>query len=136
MRRIILACALAGILGVRAFAEVIPTADPVALGFSPERLTRLGKMLDSDIKAGRVPGAVVLVARHGKIAYFEAFGMQNKQTPMRKDSIFRIYSMTKPIISAAVMMLWEEGRFDIDDPIAKYSPTFKILRSPSSVRVA
>jgi CubicO group peptidase (beta-lactamase class C family) len=109
-------------------SEAIPTADPVVLGFSPERLARLGKLLDDDINAGRIPGAVVLVARHGKIGYFEAFGMQNKQTPMRKDSIFRIYSMTKPIISAAVMMLWEEGRFDIDDPIAKYLPELRNLK--------
>lgn len=72
----------------------------------------------------------MLVARHGKIAYFEAFGQQNKQTgtTMRKDSIFRIYSMTKPIVSVAVMMLWEEGRFDLDDPVSKYMPEFKNLQ--------
>ena len=62
----------------------LPTADPAALGFSPERLARLGSALDGDIKMGRIPGAVVLVTRHGKVGYFEAFGLQNKQgdTPM------------------------------------------------------
>jgi CubicO group peptidase (beta-lactamase class C family) len=108
----------------------LSTADPAALGFSPERLARLGRALDGDIKMGRIPGAVVLVTRHGKVGYFEAFGLQNKQgdTPMRKDSIFRIYSMTKPIVNVAVMMLWEEGRFDIDDPIAKYLPELGNLK--------
>jgi CubicO group peptidase (beta-lactamase class C family) len=108
----------------------LPTADPAALGFSPERFVRLGRALDDDIKMGRLPGAVVLVTRNGKVGYFEAFGLQNKQsgTPMRKDSIFRIYSMTKPIVSVAVMMLWEEGRFDIDDPIAKYLPELGDLK--------
>jgi CubicO group peptidase (beta-lactamase class C family) len=86
--------------------------------------------MDGDIKTGRIPGAVVVVARHGKIAYFEAFGLQSKQSgmPMRRDSIFRIYSLTKPIISVAVLMLWEEGRFDLDDPIAKYLPELKDLK--------
>ena len=108
----------------------LPSADPAALGFSLDRLARLGRTLDYDINAGRIPGAVVLVARHSKVGYFEAFGMQNRQsgTPMRKDSIFRIYSMTKPIVSVAVMMLWEEGRFDIDDPIAKYLPELSGLK--------
>jgi CubicO group peptidase (beta-lactamase class C family) len=110
--------------------EGIPAADPASLGFSVERLGRLGGVLQADIKTGRIPGAVVLVTRHGKAGYFEAFGLQNKQSgmPMRKDSIFRIYSFTKPIVSVAVMMLWEEGRFDIDDPIAKYLPEFKNLK--------
>jgi len=68
--------------------------------------------------------------RHGKIAYFEAFGSENTRdgAAMRKDSIFRIYSMTKQVISVGVMMLWEEGRFDIDDPIAKYLPELKDLK--------
>jgi CubicO group peptidase (beta-lactamase class C family) len=111
-------------------SEGLPTADSASLGFSAERLARLGGALDGDIKTGRIPGAVVLVARHGKVGYFEAFGLQNKQSgmPMRKDSIFRIYSLTKPIVSVAIMMLWEEGRFDIDDPIAKYLPELRDLK--------
>jgi CubicO group peptidase (beta-lactamase class C family) len=117
-------------LSVAAWCEQLPATDPAALGFSPARVALLGQFLEGDIKAGQIPGAVVLVARHGKVAYFEAFGQQNKQsgTAMRKDSIFRIYSMTKPIVSVAVMMLWEEGRFDLDDPISKYLPEFTNLQ--------
>jgi CubicO group peptidase (beta-lactamase class C family) len=91
---------------------------------SPDRLARLGEVLGADVESGRIPGAVILVMRHGKIAYFEAFGLENtrNRAAMPKDSIFRIYSMTKPVVSVAVMMLWETGRFDIDDPIAKYLP--------------
>ena len=108
-------------------ADPLRRAQPEEVGMSSDRLARLGEVLGADVEAGRIPGAVILVMRHGKIAYFEAFGLENtgNGAVMRKDSIFRIYSMTKPIVSVAVMMLWEEGRFDIDDPIAKYLPDLK-----------
>jgi CubicO group peptidase (beta-lactamase class C family) len=108
-------------------ADPLPRAQPEEVGMSSERLARLHEVLEADVKSGRIPGAVILVTRHGKIAYFETFGSENTRAgaAMRKDSIFRIYSMTKPVVSVAVMMLWEEGRFDIDDPAAKYLPELK-----------
>jgi CubicO group peptidase (beta-lactamase class C family) len=104
----------------------LPRAVPEEVGLSAERLGRLGDVLASEIERGRVPGAVALIARRGKLAYLEALGARDPATgaPMQEDTIFRVYSMTKPIVSVAVMMLWEEGRFFLNDPIAKYLPDF------------
>jgi CubicO group peptidase (beta-lactamase class C family) len=131
--RVISAAIVAGVLftpSVAAPAGPQSRAQPEEVGMSTDRVARLGEVLGADIESGRIPGAVMLVMRHGKIAYFETFGSENARdgAAMRKDSIFRIYSMTKPVISVAVMMLWEEGRFDIDDPIAKYLPELKDLK--------
>lgn len=106
------------------------TAEPEEVGLSPAALNRLGKALKDRIEAGHIPGAVALVARHGKIAYHEAFGVQDPTTqkPMGTDAIFRIYSMTKAIVSVGVMMLWEEGRLLLGDPIGKYIPAFNRVR--------
>jgi CubicO group peptidase (beta-lactamase class C family) len=110
-----------------ALAETLPNTVPEAVGFSSERLARIGTKLEADIAEGKIPGAVVLVARKGKIAYFEAFGMQDKEAgiPLKKDSLFRIYSMTKPFASVAAMMLFEEGKLLLSDPVSKYIPAFK-----------
>jgi CubicO group peptidase (beta-lactamase class C family) len=107
-------------------AELLPKADPASVGFSAERLNRIGARLKADSEAGTIPGAVLLVAREGKIAYFEAFGVQDPQTKakMSRDSIFRIYSMTKPLVTAAAMMQVEEGRYHVSDPVAKFIPSF------------
>ena len=104
----------------------LPRAVPEEVGLSAERLGRLSDVLASEIERARVPGAVALVARRGKLAYFEALGARDPASgaPMKEDTIFRIYSMTKPIVSVAAMMLWEEGRFLLGDPIAKYLPDF------------
>ena len=104
----------------------ITTAVPAEVGICPERTACLLGVLQSEIDSKRLPGAVVLIARHGKIALFESLGEQNPQAnvPMAADSIFRIYSMTKPIVSVAVMMLMEQGRVLLDDPVAKYLPEF------------
>lgn len=131
--RVISAAIIAGIFFIPLMAgaaDPLRRAQPEEVGMSSDRLTHLGEVLDADVKSGRIPGAVILVARHGKIAYFETFGFENTKNgaAMRKDSIFRIYSMTKPVVSVAVMMLWEEGRFDIDDPIAKYLPELTNLK--------
>ena len=111
-------------------AQNLPITKPEAVGLSSERLNRLSTNLEAAVKKGRVPGVVALIARRGKIAYFESFGMQDieKKVPMKKDSIFRIYSMTKPIVSVAAMTLWEEGRFFLSDPVAKYLPEFKDMK--------
>jgi CubicO group peptidase (beta-lactamase class C family) len=93
-------------------------------------LRRVGTAVGRDPGPGRtsghLPGAVALVARHGKVGWFEAFGKQDPASgaPMSKDAIFRIYSMTKALVSVAVMMLWEEGRLLLNDPIEKYLPAF------------
>ncbi len=110
-----------------ALAETLPSTVPEAVGLSSERLARIGTKLEADIAEGKIPGAVVLVARKGKIAYFEAFGMQDKEAgiPLKKDSLFRIYSMTKPFASVAAMMLFEEGKLLLSDPVSTYIPAFK-----------
>ena len=107
----------------------LPSAAPEDIGLSSIRLDRLGKVLRGEIERGRLPGAVVLIARRGRLAYFECFGRRDAASgaPMTKDAIFRIYSMTKPITSVAAMMLWEEGRFLLSDPIGKYLPELSDL---------
>src|SRR5262245_64869031 len=91
------------------WAQALPMAKPEQLGLSSDRFNRLTATLKADVDKGVIPGAVVLVARHGKVALFEAIGARNPETkaPMTKDAIFRIYSMTKPITSVSAMMLFE-----------------------------
>lgn len=102
-------------------------ATPQSVGMSPDRLARIDAMCQEAIEDGDIPGVVALVARGGKIVYHKAFGMADNQSDrsLMRDDIFRIASQTKAITSTAVMMLWEEGRFRLDDPIAKYIPEFK-----------
>ena len=104
----------------------LPTAKPEEVGLSQAALDRLSVALTDRIAAGHIPGAVAMVARHGKVAFHESFGRLNPAAdkPMGTDAIFRIYSMTKPLVSVAVMMLWEEGRILLGDPIGKYIPAF------------
>ena len=96
------------------------------LGFCPERLKHLREVLQDEVKRGRLPGAVVMIARHGQVAMRDQLGWQDPlaQTPMRFDSLFRIYSMTKPIVSVAVMMLVEQGRLMLSDAVAKHLPEY------------
>jgi CubicO group peptidase (beta-lactamase class C family) len=105
-------------------AQSLPSARPEQVGLSSERLNRLTATLKADIDKGVIPGAVLLVARHGKVALFEAIGVRNPETkaPMTKDAIFRIYSMSKPITSVSAMMLFEEGKFGLAEPVSKYIP--------------
>ena len=101
-------------------------ASPAEAGLCPKRIARLVDCLQEDVLAKRLPGAVALVARRGKIGLFEALGLQDPAlgTPMARDSIFRIYSMTKPIVTLAAMMLVEQGRMLLADPVGKYLPEF------------
>jgi CubicO group peptidase (beta-lactamase class C family) len=112
-----------------AWAE-LSTAKPEDVGLSSERLNRISITLKAHIEKGVIPGAVVLVARKGKIAYFESFGMRDLETssPMQKDTIFQLYSITKPITSVGLMMLHEQGRIYLGDPVSKYIPEFKGLK--------
>ncbi len=99
---------------------------PQQLGLCPQRSQRLMAVLQAEVERQRLPGAVALVARHGKLALFEALGSLDPATgiPMPRDAIFRIYSMTKPIVSVAVMMLMEQGKLLLSDPVAKYLPEY------------
>jgi CubicO group peptidase (beta-lactamase class C family) len=96
-------------------------------GMSAERLERIDEMLKQAIEHNEIPGAVALVVRQGNIVYHKAFGLADNEAgrELKKDDIFRIASQTKAITSTAVMMLWEEGKFRLDDPISRYIPEFK-----------
>ena len=106
------------------------TAAPEEVGMSSKRLERINTRMQHYIDEDKLAGIVTLVARHGKVVHFEACGMQNIETniPMSLDTVFRIYSMTKPIISVAVMMLYEQGHFLLTDPVSDYIPAFKKLK--------
>jgi CubicO group peptidase (beta-lactamase class C family) len=99
-------------------------------GFSVERLARIKAKMQQYIDEGKIAGIVTLVARKGQVAYFEKFGFQDVETkkPMALDTIFRIYSMTKPITNVALMILYEQGLFHMDDPISKFIPDFKNVK--------
>ena len=118
---------LAFLLSVAALAQDLSAAKPETVGLSSERLERIGSEVQRDIADKRIAGAVTLVARRGRVAWFKAQGMADREAgkPMAPDSLFRICSMTKPITSVAVMILYEEGRFLLDDPVSKYLPEFK-----------
>ena len=111
-----------------ALAQGLPKASqPEEVGFSTERLNRVAKIFQADVDKGLIPGAVVLIARNGKVAYLEAFGFRDrdKKIPMSTDAIFQIASMTKPLTSVAIMMLVEEGKIQLNEPISLYLPEFK-----------
>lgn len=124
-RRTLLCAGLA--LPMWAAAQSLPTASPERVGLSSERLQMLSEVLKADVAANKIPGAVLLVSRQGKVAWFDAVGNLDPVagTPMSKDGVFRIYSMTKPITSVAAMMLVEDGRLKLDDPIATYLPAYQ-----------
>ncbi len=116
--------------GAAARAADLPTADPETLGFSAARLARIGPVIQREIIQGQYPGAVMLVARNGKVVYSDSVGVLDPGSgkPMPKDAIFRLYSMTKPYTSVAIMMLMEEGRLRVTDPVSKYIPAFANLQ--------
>jgi CubicO group peptidase (beta-lactamase class C family) len=108
----------------------LPTAKPDSVGMSGERLARLDSGMQGLIDQGRLAGAVTIVARHGKVVEFDALGKRDlaANAPMQKDTIFRIYSMSKPITGVAMMLLFEEGKWQLNDPVAKYIPEFAALK--------
>ncbi len=125
------------VLGTISVAQELPTAKPESVGLSSERLERIGTAVQHSVDDKRIAGAVTLVARRGHVVWFKAQGMMDREAgkPMRPDTMFRICSMTKPITSLAVMMLYEEGHFLLDDPVSKYLPEFKhpkVLVKPAS----
>ena len=116
---------------IKKSAPLSPAA-PETVGMSTERLNRIDAMCKDAVQKGDLPGIVILVARNGKIVLNQAYGMADNASSraMKTDDIFRIASQTKAITSTAVMMLWEEGKFRLDDPISKYIPEFKNKRVP------
>jgi len=104
----------------------LPQAKPESLGLSRVRLQRMSDAFKRDIDKGTTPGVTMMVARRGQIGWFDALGRQNPASPkpMAHDTLFRIFSMTKPIVSVGIMMLLEEGTFLLNDPVAKYIPEF------------
>jgi CubicO group peptidase (beta-lactamase class C family) len=106
--------------------DTLPLVAPEQVGLSAARLDRVGKWMHRWVDSGRLAGMVTVVMRRGELAFAETAGKADleRNRPMRPDSIFRIYSMTKPLTSTAIMMLYEEGRFQLDDPISKFIPGF------------
>jgi CubicO group peptidase (beta-lactamase class C family) len=123
-------CTTLTLLAGPALAQPLPQARPEQVGLSSERLAQVGRALREEIEKGKFPGAIALVARKGRIAYYETFGVRDPETraPMTRDSIFRIYSMTKPITSVAIMMLQEQGRLVLTDPVSKFLPQLARLQ--------
>ena len=108
----------------------VPPGKPEDVGMSSERLARIHEAIQQHVDAGEISGAVTLVARRGRVAHFEAHGLMDIESkrPMERDAIFRIASMTKPITGVAVMMMLEEGKLRLSDPVSKFLPEFKDSR--------
>ncbi len=112
------------VLAQPASAENIKIVKPEEVGLSSARLGRISSFMNGYIEQKQMAGAVVLVARHGKIAYFETFGEADEGKPMQKDTMFRVCSMTKPVVTLAILQLYEQGKLLLSDPVAKYIPEF------------
>jgi CubicO group peptidase (beta-lactamase class C family) len=110
-------------------------ASPESLGFDSARLKMMDDYMAEVVSSGRVAGMTTLLARHGKIVDFKTYGKASLETgePIKEDTIFRIYSMTKPVTGVAMMILFEEGKWRLDDPVTRYVPEFKNLRVVKSV---
>src|SRR5712671_862259 len=127
----ILATTLCLLASGAAFADdPLPRAKPEDVGLSSERLARISATLKANIEAGRIPGAVIAIARHGKLVALDAFGYRDKEAKvaMTTDTIFNIASMTKPMTTVGALMLYEQGKLLIDDPLSKYFPKFANMR--------
>ena len=127
MNRILVYISFLWVLTVSAFSHELPMVEPEAVGLSTERLSRIDKVMEMHVNQQKIAGGVTLLVRHGKIAHLGTYGMMDVEAkkPMTPDTIFRIASMTKPITSVAVMMLYEEGHFRLHEPVSKFIPAFK-----------
>ena len=116
-------------------AGLTPAASPESVGFDSARLKKLDDYMAKVVSDGRVAGMTTLLARHGKIVGFKTYGKADldKNKPMTEDTIFRIYSMTKPVTGVAMMILFEEGKWRLDDPVTRYLPEFKALKVVKSI---
>src|SRR3984957_16562375 len=107
-------------------ADPLPRAKPEEVGMSSGRLALIDKAINAEVAAGQLPGAVLAIARRGKLVYLGAFGYRDRPTgaPMTTDAIFSIASMTKPMVAVAALQLYEQGKLLMDDPLSKYFPKF------------
>src|SRR5580704_9448399 len=121
---------LSALLAIPLAAASIQGAKPEELGLSTERLQRIHETIQRHIDAGDISGAVTVVARRGRLAHFEAHGLMtlDPKKPMTKDAIFRLASMSKPITGVAIMMLMEEGKIRLTDPVSKFIPEFRGMK--------
>src|SRR5207245_6438565 len=105
-------------------------ASPEEVGLSSTGMARLTRHVQAYVDAGKFPGAISMVQRRGKVVHFQTYGRRDLEagTPVERDTIFRIYSMTKPIVSVGLMTLYEEGRVQLDDPVSQYIPQFRGLK--------
>jgi CubicO group peptidase (beta-lactamase class C family) len=128
--RAAIVAAVLGAAGMRAAAQGLPAARPLDVGLSSVALERIAPSLQAYVDSGKLAGMVAVVARHGKVGYVQAIGYMDleRKVPMRTDGVFRIYSMTKPIIAAAILTLLDHGKLRLDDPVAKYIPAFASTR--------
>lgn len=136
-----LIASLALALSLPAVAADLPSASPQSQGLSAPRLARIRDVIQSEISADRMPGAVVLVARKGAVVHAESIGFQDKDAgkPLKRDAIFRAYSMTKPMVSVLTMMLIEEGRLQLNDPVSKFFPALakmEVVANPADLNSA
>jgi CubicO group peptidase (beta-lactamase class C family) len=116
--------------GIAVAEELAATAKPQEVGFAPDRLKRITEAYQGYVDRGELPGAVIAIARNGKLAYLESIGYRDreKKIAMPQNAIFRMASMTKPIVSVAAMMLVEEGKLDLIKPVSAYLPEFKDVK--------
>jgi CubicO group peptidase (beta-lactamase class C family) len=128
MRALISSILAIGLSVEFALAEELPRATPAEVGLSAEKLERVKTIARAAVDKKQTAGLVVLVARRGKVAFLETFGTLSQGQPMRPDAIFRIYSMTKPITTVAALMLCEDGKLKLDDPVSQYLPAFSEQR--------
>jgi len=129
LKPVVLGVALVALLALPLTAA-IPTGKPEESGVSSDRLRRISELMQRQIEARNFSGAVTLVARHGRIVHHEAHGLMDLEAkkPMQKDAIFRIMSMTKPIVGSAVLMMMEEGKVRLNDPVSRFIPEFRDLK--------
>ena len=140
-RRFLCALTLAGMAPWAAGAADLPTAQAASKGMLPERLARIRPVIQAEIDAQRMPGAVLLIARKGAVIHAEAIGLQDPATgkPLKRDSVFRAYSMTKPMVSVLTMMMVEEGQLQLADPVGKFIPALsqmQVLANPADAASA
>jgi len=132
----VVALALLGTVGAASVSARAEAPLAVASGFSQEKLKRVGDYVRNEVTTGKIPGAVVLIQQHGRPVFFESFGVRDVATkaPMTEDTIFRLYSMSKPVTSVAAMMLVDDGKLALDDPLAKYIPAFADVKVAAETR--
>ena len=130
MKKLTCMCLSLFYISTLAFGQGLPVTVPEEIGFSTERLARIRPMLQDYVDTENLPGFLTVIARRGKIAHFETVGMRDieNKKPIEPDTIFRIYSMSKPITSVAVMMLYEEGHFQLDTPVSTFIPEFENMK--------